>query len=62
MGYSVLDVVAAMEAVSGRRLPVQLLGRREGDVAVCIAEPTKAAVELGWRTEKSLEDREVFGG
>jgi UDP-glucose 4-epimerase len=56
IGYSVLDVVAAMEAVSGRRLPVQLLGRREGDVAVCIAEPTKAAVELGWRTEKSLED------
>jgi UDP-glucose 4-epimerase len=56
MGHSVLDVVAAMEAVSGRRIPVQPKGRREGDVAVCIAEPAKAAAELGWRTERSLED------
>lgn len=56
LGHSVLDVVAAMEAVSGKKIPVQMMGRREGDTAVCIAEPTKAATELGWRTEKTLED------
>ncbi|MDC1308432.1 UDP-glucose 4-epimerase GalE, partial [Pseudomonadales bacterium] len=30
--------------------------RREGDIAECYADPSKALNELGWRAEKSLED------
>lgn len=55
-GHSVLDVVAAMEAASGKKIPVQFMGRRDGDVALCVAEPTRAAAELNWKTEKTLKD------
>jgi UDP-glucose 4-epimerase len=54
-GHSVLEVVAAMEKVSNRKIPTQLVGRRDGDVGVCVAKPSRAQEELGWRTEKSLE-------
>jgi UDP-glucose 4-epimerase len=54
-GYSVLEVVSAMEAVSGQEIPTQLVCRRAGDVGVCVAKPDKAEQELGWKAEKSLE-------
>ena len=53
-GHSVLEVVAAMEVASGKRIFVQPMGRRDGDVGVCIAEPLRAEAELHWRTEKTL--------
>ncbi|KAH6678338.1 hypothetical protein B0J14DRAFT_559476 [Halenospora varia] len=55
-GYSVLELVAAMEAVSGQKIPTQLVGRREGDVGMCVAKANRAEEELGWRTQKSLGD------
>lgn len=55
-GHSVLEVVAFMEAASGKKIPVRLMGRRDGDVALCVAEPTRAAAELNWRTEKTLQN------
>jgi len=55
-GSSVLKVVEAMQKVSGKQLVVGPRGRRNGDVAVCVADPTRAEVELGWKTEKMLED------
>ncbi|KAH7383584.1 hypothetical protein BKA64DRAFT_629311 [Cadophora sp. MPI-SDFR-AT-0126] len=54
-GQSVLELVAAMEEVSQRKIPIQIVGRREGDVGMCVAKVTRAEIELGWRTEKSLE-------
>jgi UDP-glucose 4-epimerase len=54
-GYSVLDVVAAMEKVSHQKIPTKLVGRREGDVGMCVAKAGRAQEELGWRTEKNLE-------
>lgn len=54
-GHSVLEVVAAMEVASGKQIAVQPMGRRDGDVGVCIAEPSRAEAELHWRTEKTLE-------
>ncbi len=55
-GYSVLEVVAAFEEVSGRRIPYRILGRRSGDVAVVYADPTLAARELGWRAVRDISD------
>lgn len=54
-GYSVLDVVSAMETVSRRKIPTQLVCRREGDVGSCVAKPDKAEEELGWKAEKTLD-------
>ena len=47
-GYSVLDVVKAFEAASGRKVPYTLQPRRPGDIAECWADPAKAKTELGW--------------
>jgi UDP-glucose 4-epimerase len=55
-GYSVLEVVSAMEKASRKHIPLQPMGRRAGDVASCVAEPLKAWIELGWKTEKTLRD------
>lgn len=54
-GSSVLDMVEAFAAASGRPLPYDIVGRRPGDLAVCYADPTRAEAELGWRAERSIE-------
>ncbi|KID81641.1 UDP-glucose 4-epimerase [Metarhizium guizhouense ARSEF 977] len=55
-GSSVLDVVRAMEAVSGRDIPRETVARREGDVAASVAAVDRARRELCWETEKTLLD------
>ncbi|MCU7554894.1 UDP-glucose 4-epimerase GalE [Alteromonas sp. ASW11-19] len=55
-GYSVLEMVKAFEAASGRNIPYAIAPRRSGDVASCYADPTKAATELNWHAEKTLEE------
>ncbi|BDZ39212.1 hypothetical protein GCM10025863_18260 [Microbacterium suwonense] len=55
-GASVLDVVRAFSAASGRDIPYELIAPREGDVATSVADPAKANRELGWRTTRSLDD------
>ncbi|MFZ5654021.1 MAG: UDP-glucose 4-epimerase GalE [Pseudomonadota bacterium] len=54
-GASVLEVVAAFERASGRKVPYAMVDRRPGDVASCWADPGRAQRELGWRAERSLE-------
>lgn len=54
-GYSVLDMVRAMEKASGRTIPYRIAPRRAGDVAQCWADPAKALQELGWWAERGLE-------
>ena len=41
-GYSVLDVVKAFEAASGKPVPYELVARRPGDIAECFAAPAAA--------------------
>ena len=53
-GYSVLEMVRAFEAASGRLVPFELVARRPGDVAACWADPARAAETLGWRAERGL--------
>ena len=54
-GYSVLDVVKAFEAASGKPVPYELVGRRPGDIAECFADPAAAAKLLGWQAEHGIE-------
>ena len=54
-GYSVLDMVRAFEAASGRAVPYRIVDRRPGDIAQCYADPALAHRELGWRATRDLE-------
>ena len=53
-GYSVLEMVRAFEAASGKPIPFKIAPRRAGDIAECWADPAFAAQELGWRAERDL--------
>ena len=55
-GSSVLDVVRAYEKACGKAIPYAIAPRRAGDLPAFWANPEKAARELGWRTERSLDD------
>lgn len=52
-GQSVLDICAAIERVTGRRVPLSFAPRRAGDPPVLTADPSLAARLLGFRTELS---------
>lgn len=54
-GYSVLNMVKAMERACGHEIPYQVAPRRAGDVAACYAEPTLAQELLGWSAQFGLE-------
>jgi len=54
VGYSVLDVVAAFEHASGRRVRYRFGPRRQGDVASCYADARLAMTQFGWKTERDL--------
>ncbi len=55
-GYSVLEMVGAFEAASGRKVPYRVVARRPGDIATCYADPGLAALELGWRAEFGIAE------
>lgn len=54
-GTSVLEVIDAFAKVTGRPVPFEIVDRRPGDVAVSLADPSKALRELGWKAERSFE-------
>ena len=53
-GTSVLDLISCFEEVSGKRIPVDYIERREGDVPVLYTDPLKAKNELGFNASRSL--------
>ena len=54
-GQSVLEVVRAFEAASGRQVPYRVASRRPGDVAEYYADASLAHRTLGWRATRSLQ-------
>jgi len=57
-GYSVREVLQAVEEVTGQKVPYVVGPRREGDPAELVADSTKLRRELGW-TPRSSELREI---
>lgn len=55
-GYSVLEMIKAFEAASGKPVPYKIVDRRAGDIATCYADPEYAKSALGWRVKKGLDD------
>ncbi len=50
-GYSVLEVLAAVERVSRKKLKVTKVPRRPGDPAAIVADPTLIRKSFDWRPE-----------
>ena len=55
-GASVLEVIETARRVTGRPIAITLGPRRPGDPAALLANPGRAARELGWRPRFGLED------
>lgn len=55
-GYTVYELIAAFEAAVGREVKKEAAPRRPGDLAVMLADSTKAREKLGWQPVKTLED------
>ena len=55
-GNTVKEVFNICEKVTGQKIPVKVMGRREGDPASLVADNSKAKSVLGWETKKTLND------
>ena len=52
-GFSVQEVIATVEKITGLLVPVKDAPRRNGDPAVLVADPSKAMQELNWQPKYS---------
>lgn len=55
-GYSVREVLSAVERVTDRSVPMSVGPRRAGDPARLVASADRARIELGWEPVLGLED------
>jgi len=55
-GYSVLEVITAVENATGRPVRRTIGPRRRGDPPVLVADPAKAQSVLGWTAKRNLAD------
>lgn len=56
-GYSVKEVIAAVEKITNKKVPVILGERRAGDPPMLVADPRKAIQELNWKLQyRSIEE------
>jgi UDP-glucose-4-epimerase GalE len=58
-GFSVMEVIAAVERVTGLTVPVVFGDRRPGDPAALISDASKARDELGWQPQFARIDEIV---
>lgn len=58
-GHSVKEVVAAVERVTGKKVPHKVGPRREGDPPVLVADSQKLQSAFGWRPRRADLDRIV---
>ena len=56
VGYSVLEIVEAFEKENQIKIPYVIQERRDGDIAECYADVTKAEKELGFKTMYGISD------
>jgi len=54
-GYSVLDMLKAMEQAANKKIPYNIVDRRAGDIAACYADPEYALNKIGWKAEFDQE-------
>nr|CAD2191508.1 unnamed protein product [Meloidogyne enterolobii] len=55
-GYSVKEMVAALEKASGKKLTVKEVEPRLGDLAILYCDPSLALKKLGWKAEYGIDE------
>ncbi|WP_054742714.1 UDP-glucose 4-epimerase GalE [Cellulosilyticum ruminicola] len=55
-GYSVLEVVKAFEEASHKHVNYRIAPRRDGDIAICYADASKAKKLLNWEAQKTIDE------
>jgi UDP-glucose 4-epimerase len=55
-GCSVFELIRIVEKVGRRAISIRLAGRRKGDIAISVADPSLSAALLGWRARRSLDE------
>lgn len=50
-GFSVFEVIRAVEALAGKKVPYEIGARRPGDPPALVADATKLQETLGWKPE-----------
>ncbi|KAK5095009.1 UDP-glucose-4-epimerase [Exophiala xenobiotica] len=55
-GSTVFEMIKAFSKAVGRDLQYQVVDRRPGDVLDLTGKPTRANNELGWKTQRTMED------
>lgn len=55
-GHSVLELVKAFGEASGKSIPFKFMPRRNGDIAECYADASKARKLLNWRAKYTVAD------
>jgi UDP-glucose 4-epimerase len=55
-GCSVMELVNTFEKVNNMQIPYQIQKRREGDLEEVYSDASKAKLELGWETTRTIED------
>ncbi|MBQ3020607.1 MAG: UDP-glucose 4-epimerase GalE [Bacilli bacterium] len=55
-GYSVLEMVNAFKKTNKVEVPYNIVGRRDGDIAACYADPNYAYEKLGFKAEYGLDE------
>lgn len=53
-GYSVLEIIQTFSEICGKQIPHKVTARREGDIAICYANPKKAKELLNWEAQYDL--------
>jgi UDP-glucose 4-epimerase len=53
---SVMELVKGFERVNGVKVPYKIVARRPGDVEAVWADTTLAAEQLGWRSDRPLDE------
>jgi len=55
-GCSVMELINTFEKVNNMQIPYQFQKRREGDIEEVYSDASKANLELGWETKRTIED------
>lgn len=53
-GYSVLEIIKNAQLAAQKTIPYKITPRRDGDIATCYADATKAKDELGWEAQYDI--------
>jgi UDP-glucose 4-epimerase len=52
---TVLELINTFEKITHKKIPYDIVARREGDTAISYANPDRANIMLHWKTKRTLE-------